>query len=442
MSTDIGPQRIVKLEIENYKRIAAAVIEPGEDDSLVILLGENGSGKTTVIDAIENSVAGAHTHPEKPIREGERMARVITTLTDLIVTRRWVAGAEKTTTELEVRARDGLKFSSPQKVLDRLFDELSFNALEFESMKPKEQLEMLKKLVGVDTTLLDAQRKQLYDARTLVGRELDAAQARLRAMSAEKPPPVVDTAALLKERGELTNAQQWERQAKTERDAAMRRIDDCKEAVRVAEQALAQAKVRLETAMKQAAEADNAADDAEDKATGAAQRLAAVDEQLQKASAIATANARWAEREKLEAEVKRLDAEHAAKNSAIGTIDAQKLQLVSSAKFPIEGLSFGEDGVLYKGANTKEPMPFEQASQAERLRVSVAVGAARNPKLRVMTVREGSRLDKKGLVLLAKLAKERDLQVWLERPGEDGPATVIIVDGTVTAAKWTPTEAA
>lgn len=416
--------KITRLTVENVKRLVAAHVEPGEEP-LVIVRGNNGAGKSSLIDAIKYALAGKSSHPPKVVRDGERHACVEVETEELLVTRRWTAGAEATTTEVEVRAKDGTKMPSPQKVLDRLYDELAFEALEFVGMKPKDQLELLKKLVpGADTALLDTRRKQIFDARTLVHRDLDSAAARLKALPSEKPPAPVDTAALLKERGELTNAQQWERQTKAERDAAMRRVADCQEAVRVAEQALAQAKKRLETARSQAAEADNVADEAEEKAVGSAARLGTLDAMLKSAADIATANARWTEREKLDAELKRLEADHAEKTGAIEAIDKQKVDMLAGARFPVDGLAFGFDGVLYKG------LPFEQASQAEQLRVSVAIGAARNPKLRVMTVREGSRLDKNGLVLLAQLAKERDLQVWLECVNEDGPATIVIRDGS------------
>lgn len=186
--TALAGQKITKLEIEKFKRIAAAVIEIDENDNLVVLRGENGAGKSTIIDAIESAIAGAAASPPMPIREGETVARVVVTTTDLVISRRWTHGPKGITTDLEVRARDGKKLPSPQKVLDALYDELAFNALEFESMKPKEQLELLKKLVGIDTAPLDRQRQQIYDARTLVTRELDAATARLKAMPTGKPP--------------------------------------------------------------------------------------------------------------------------------------------------------------------------------------------------------------------------------------------------------------
>ena len=109
-------------------------------------------------------------------------------------------------------------------------------------------------------------------------------------------------------------------------------------------------------------------------------------------------------------------------------IDLEKEGRVARAIFPVPGLAFGHDGLLLEG------VPFEQASQAEQIRVSVAMGAALHPQLRVLLVRDGSLLDERSLALLGELAAERDLQVWLERVGEAGGAestgdTLCIEDG-------------
>jgi DNA repair exonuclease SbcCD ATPase subunit len=416
--------KILKLRSENVKKVRLIEVRPDPKDPLVIVRGFNGEGKSSLIDSIKYAWAGKASHPPKVVRTGESAACVEIETEDLIVTRRWTVGAEATTTELEVRAKDGTKLPSAQKVLDKLCDELAFRALEFADCKKAEQLDLLKKLVGVDTGPLDQRRKVIFEQRTLVNRDLAAAEARLKEMPTTKPAPMVDTAALLKEQDEANRLQKACAEAVSERQAALRRMDDASEAVKVGEQALQQARNRLDLARKRATDADNIADAAEEAAEGTPATLQRVRAGLTEAQANAAANARWTEREKISADVERLGADTKDKTAAIEKIDADKLAMVAGAKFPIDGLGFGDDGVIYKN------LPFEQASHAEQLRVSVAIGAARNPKFRVMTL-EGSRLDSRSLVLLRQLAIERDLQVWLEAPGEDGPATVVIVDGEV-----------
>jgi len=79
---------------------------------------------------------------------------------------------------------------------------------------------------------------------------------------------------------------------------------------------------------------------------------------------------------------------------------------------------------------TLDGVPFEQASSAEQLRCSVAMGLALNPKLRVLLIRDGSLLDEDSLRMVAEMADAQGAQVWLERVG-DGVAGVLIEDGEV-----------
>jgi hypothetical protein len=103
----------------------------------------------------------------------------------------------------------------------------------------------------------------------------------------------------------------------------------------------------------------------------------------------------------------------------------QKQKAIASAKMPVKGLSFGDGIVLYKG------VPIEQASSAEQLRVSCAIGMAGNPKLRVMIIKDGSLLDSDSLKLLAGMAKDQDFQVWVERVDASGQVGIVMEDGHV-----------
>ena len=73
-------------------------------------------------------------------------------------------------------------------------------------------------------------------------------------------------------------------------------------------------------------------------------------------------------------------------------------------------------------------IPFDQVNTAEQLRISVAIAAAMNPKLKVMLIRHGNDLDAESFALLGVLAAENGLQVWIERI-EGGKGAVIIEDG-------------
>ena len=106
----------------------------------------------------------------------------------------------------------------------------------------------------------------------------------------------------------------------------------------------------------------------------------------------------------------RLAKEYEEYTAALAYLEAQKQKSIKEAKFPVQGLSFAAGGVLFNGK------PFGQASTAEQIRVSVAMGIALNPNLKVILIRDGSLLDCAFLFLsvVQAMAKEHGYQIWIE----------------------------
>src|SRR4030042_253729 len=113
--------RIIRLESENIKRLSAVAIEPS--GSLVVIGGKNEAGKSSFLDSIQYALAGGDSLPAMPIRRGEKKARVVADLGDIIVTRFFTA----TGSRLEVQNKEGAVFKSPQAILDRMTGKLSFD---------------------------------------------------------------------------------------------------------------------------------------------------------------------------------------------------------------------------------------------------------------------------------------------------------------------------
>ena len=113
----------------------------------------------------------------------------------------------------------------------------------------------------------------------------------------------------------------------------------------------------------------------------------------------------------------------------ITAVSDKKAELLSRAKFPIKGLVIDDEGVTF------ENIPFIQCSAAQRIRVSVAIGLAMNPKLRVLLIREGSMLDSKNLEMVAKMAEKADAQIWVERVSKGKECQIIMEDGSVQIQK-------
>jgi hypothetical protein len=393
--------KILALEAENVKHLKVVNIKP--DGSLVVVGGDNAQGKTCVLDSIEYALNGAGGIPSKPIREGQKKARVVLDLGDISVTRTFTAKG----TALTVKNKDGATFASPQSMLDKLVGELTFDPLEFSKMDAKQQSEVLKKLVGLDFDKANAKHKQLFEQRTVVNRNGKELKARLDNMTKHEGVPDTEVSV-----AELSNDYALAMEHNSKLDLAKKAIaDETKE-------------LELLTARVQSLKDSINAK----KAAIKGRKLVDTKALSDKMTAAGDTNKRVQENrlyEEVSKQVQGLRENSKSLSDKMAKIVDAKANALAQAKFPIKGLAIDDDGVTFEG------IPFVQCSAAQRIRISVAIGLAMNPKLKVLLIREGSLLDNKNLKMVAQMAEKADAQIWMERVSKGKECQVIIEDGSV-----------
>ena len=425
--------KILQLTAENVKRLHVVEITPG-GAPVVVIAGDNEAGKSSVLDAIEMALGGKGSLPIEPIRRGAQDAKIVADLGDMIVTRRFTKGGSS----LTVTNRDGLKYPSPQALLDGLVGRLSFDPLAFAGMKADEQAATLRQLAQIDTTDLELAHKAAYDERTLINRDLSQATTVLATMP---PHPEAGT----------------EPESTTALSARLDAADQLAAQAAADERALALADQATRTAAAAADKADQLVIELQDRLAKAEADeeaahmalAAAKDDSSAKTAAHRASAARVPDRAALRAQIVAIEGRNqlVAKNqerarlaqratetkahadqltARLAQLETEKAERLARATFPVAGLGLDANGVTWQG------LPFEQASMSVRTRVSVAMGLALHPTLRVCLVRNGNDLGKQNLQLLAELAAEHEAQLWVERiAGGDGQTTVVIEDGSV-----------
>lgn len=414
MNNTTRPLHILELSIENVKRLSAVHIKPDGDS--VVIGGNNAHGKSSVLDAISMALSGVKC--AKPVHGDEDKGAVTIDLGEITVKRTFTPTGGGT---LTVTGKDGAKFASPQKMLDSLLGEISFDPLAFTRMKPKEQLETLRAITGINTAMLDGARQVAYDARTEQNRRVDELGAQLAAMplhtDAPESPISADDILTRLSSANKSNADRAAFIAKGQSVAA--NVTGLETKVSQLESALLEAKAELE---EQRTLLDkmrvDAAEMKEIDVSKISEELTTINARNSKFDA----NSRRAE---IEARWKAAKEASAKLTAEIADIDAKKRAKLEAVKMPVSGLGLSDDGITFQG------IPFSQASAAEQLRVSVAMGIAANPRLRVLLVRDASLLDTQSLALLQAMAEECDAQVWIERVGKGEECTIIIEDGRV-----------
>ncbi len=424
--------RIVALSASNFKRLRAVEIRP--HGPVTEIRGRNGAGKSSVLDAIWSALGGADAAPGRPIREGADSATITLDLGDLVVTRRFLPSGNS---PLTVAQQNGARFPSPQAVLDKLIGRISFDPLEFTRMRPKDQLDTLRQFVAIDVDLngIADKRAMLYAERTDVNREAQALRGKAAGIevSADLPAPV-DTGLLMAEVSRASESNQEiererARRASVEQQIERQRMDAIK--LRARRKALLQEARKLWGDIR----------DLEGDRTALLGQMSALPPMPDPIDTAALAveigeaqriNAAIAERDRragIEAEADRLEARSKVLTEAIDRCDQQKAEAIGRAEFPVEGLGFGDGEVLYRG------LPFDQASQAEKIRVSVGIAMAANPGIKVLCCRDGSLLDDDSLRILSEVVADGGYQLWLEKVADEaGPAGILIEDGAVVVA--------
>ena len=445
--------KIVKLEVENVKRVVKVDITPG--GLMVLITGPNGAGKSSVLDAIWWALAGERSHQSAPIRKGAEAARVSLDLGDVAVTREWARkDDDATTTRLLVENADGSRFTSPQKMLDSLLGSLTFDPLAFCRASDREQVEKLSGLCGIDMAAVEREHKTDFDARREHNRTAKARRAAADAISvpAETPDDPVSVGTIVQR---IRDTELLNRELETERGrregarlnmdsralSAERLIERAVEEVRRAAEQAADLLRRAETVRvdadsratefrRQAAEATALADKAGAELAALPPLDADTDTaemQEQVTAAEQTNDHVRANRRKREL----MDEHRAASDRSAALTAGMALRrekaraAIASANLGIDGLTV-EDGRVMLGDH-----PFDQASDAERLRASCAIAMRGDAKLRVLRVRDGSLLDEDSLRLLSEMAEAEDWQCWVERVATSGKVGIVIEDGKV-----------
>lgn len=412
--------KILKLESENIKRLHAVEIHPSGE--LVVIGGRNGQGKTSVLDSIQYALGGKRSIPEQTIHKGEESAHIVCELDDLIVKRTFKADGR---TNLTVENRDGAVHKSPQAILDKLVGDLSFDPLEFMRKDSSEQIGILCKLIGVDFSDQDKKREQHYEDRKLANKEVKRLATLLEDMEAFDGLPINEVSAsdLITE---LADAKEVHRQY----DEKIIQTQKNMGAIRKLQESIERKKAELKEMIDKSIKAITKLEENEKALKTELQQLPdteSINDRLQTIEETNRQIRHNRDRENLKKTLEINQTKATEHTEAIEAIDKGKAELIAASNLPVEGLSFDEDGVLFNGI----PFDKDHTSSAEMLRVSLAMGIAMNPQLRVLLIRDGSLLDEDNLGFIARMADAHDCQVWIERVGTGDEISVIIEDGSI-----------
>ena len=434
--------KINRLEIENVKRIHAAVVEPSQN-GLTIIGGKNKQGKTSVLDAIAWALGGKKYQPSQAVNTDSTIPPRLKVIMDngLVVERKGK------NSDLKVTDPTGKK--GGQQLLDEFVEELALNLPKFMEASGKEKASTLLQIIGVGEKLaeLDQQEKELYQERLYVGRTADQKEkfAKEQPYYPDAPQELVSPSELIRQQQDILARNGEKARIRANAAEAERKAAAAEQALSMAFGAAAEAEKRLEeakAAYNKAVEEKEIAFSVANQA-GEDESTAELEENISDIEAINI---------KVRANMNKLQAEEDAKEyrdkyqlltQKIEDVRADKTALLDNADLPLPGLSVLDGELVYNGQK------WDNMSSAEQMIVSTSIVRKLNPKC--------------GFVLLDKLEAMdldtlKDFGAWLEGEGLQAIATrvstgnecsIIITDGyteekpkpeTRDKAKETPKE--
>lgn len=432
---------VKKLELVNFQVIKE--FNADFDGNVYFITGDNELGKSTVLKAIGALLTG---NRDAVLKNGESKGFAKMIVGDdgeeYEVELKFTKANPRGTLSIKSKTT-GMK-SDNVSMLQKIFGYTDFDAVEFSRWSEtvegrRKQIEVVKSLLPEEVRTriaeIDTTVAGLKTERTGVNRDLktyksisDAAGQGLTTQDLKTYAKPKDITELMKEQAE--NAQLIEK-AKTVRSALEQRkkqLEEIPERLAAAkatyEKAIEEAKKAIERTEKLYKEAiaqiESEKADYEARKANAEKWLANYEEnnqekldtaeQLRKAEEHNKKAAKVADylTKKKQADDKRAEAEKM--DSEIAELSAEREKLISSAKLPISGLSFSDNGLVLNDV----PFVAGKVSDSQIMEVAAKLIIASNPTVKVFRIARGESLGQKRLQAILDLAKKEGFQGFIE----------------------------
>lgn len=463
------PLHLNRLTIENFMRVSALQVDA--DGRHVLISGPNASGKTSAVDAIWAALGGkpGREMPE-PVHRGASKGTVQLDLGEYLVERTWSDKGPR----LTVTAADGSKVQKPQALLDGLLGKYALDPVAFIDRRPQDQVDDVLAVAGVTPPVaqveaiagerheprpgesasqylerlsaddvglfylrrreahrvLEQKRHALEEQRQVLDRiggplkpedgeqspsklltEIDRLQQKgdeRRAVQETASASRLEHSTLAEHLRRVEADHAASAQSIGELEAQLRRVQESLEKERAKAAGLTE---RIERGQKTVAEADAEASAAEHAAKSLRDPSPQIKTLREQVKTIEQTNAFLSKRQhageqlqRLAQDVEEAHGEHKRADAIVDGLRGLRVHLLDGVDLGVPSLEVGLGELRLNGVS------FRQASQAEQIRTACAVAMRQKPRLRLLRVDEGERLDSHSRELLLRLADENGWQ--------------------------------
>lgn len=414
--------KINKLEIENVKRVKAVKFEPTAN-GITVIGGDNGQGKTSVLDSIAWALGGNKFRPSQPTREGS----VIPPNLHIVMSNGLVVERKGKNSDLKVIDPDGNK--AGQQLLDSFVEELALNLPKFMQQSNKEKANTLLQIIGVGEQLvaLEKEEQDAYNRRHAIGQIADQKEkfAKEQEYYPDAPKELVSASDLIKQQQEIL-ARNGENQKKRENLASIQKLhEEVVNRVELLKRELSNAENELAKVIGDLATASKSAKNLIDESTEELEKsITEVDEINRKVRANL-------DKDKAEEDARGYREEYDELTTEITEIRKRKTALLDNADLPLEGLSVEDGDLIYNG------FKWDNMSGSEQLKVATAIVRKLNPNCGFVLIDKLEQMDVTTLNAFGEWLESEGLQAIATRVSTGDECSIIIEDGYVKSQEPT-----
>jgi chromosome segregation ATPase len=398
---------INEFEAENVKRIRAVKLHPSPT-GLTIIGGNNGQGKTSVLDSIAWALGGEKFRPT----DAKNKDSVIPPYLHVTLSNGLVVERNGKNSSLKVTDPSGEK--AGQKLLDSFIGTLALDLPKFMNASNTEKAKILLNILGVGDQLeeLNNQERKIYDERTAIGRIADQKEkyAKEQPYYSDVPEAPISSADLIKQQQEILarngQRQQWIRdydKYQAEYNSIVEQIDLLKERLHEVDEKVKASKHSPRELQMESTEELEAS-------------LANIEETNRKVRANL-------DKEKAEDDARQYRRQYDQLTDQIESIRNEKKSLLDHADLPLEGLCVENGNLIYNGEQ------WDCMSSSDQLKVATAIVKKLNPECGFVLIDKLEQMDMKTLKEFGDWLEREGLQVIATRVSTGDECSIIIEDG-------------
>lgn len=432
---------VIELQCQNIMRAKSVHIKP-DGAPCVVIGGNNGEGKTSLMNSLVVGLCGKREWVEMPVSKDEQQGAVRIGLGKKGQPPLYIITQRINPDSLKIERTDGQPLGgTPRAVLDAKLGALAFDPMALMRMKPEEQAELVRKVYGIDLSAIDAEFSVVYEDRHQANSSLKAQKTILDEYAltdfSKLPDAPIDVEEAMIELNKIKDGnaanQREHQQRQQDVGTAEEHVLEAGRSVAATESDLEDLKKRVEDAERKL-EVKKAYVAKTEEALKSASKLnvepelTATTELEQTISTAGQINSLLVQKAKAEHQqevVGLIETNVANLNAKLDELKAAKIGALVEAELP-EELSFTESGLLeYNG------VPFKQASTTEVITTGFNLSIKDDPEIGITCVREASLLDKMHRAYIEELAAKHEMQAWFEVVGDEDPNAFIIENGEV-----------